>query len=63
MLSLAGPQKLDRRVRWPEDPLQDRHRKRKRGDSNKPVSNAKLRAIGWTPRYPNFTEGMEKASS
>ena len=35
--------------------------KRKRGDSNKRVSNAKLRAIGWTPRYPNFAQGMEKS--
>ena len=34
---------------------------RKRGHSNKRVSNAKLRAIGWTPRYPNFAEGMEKS--
>ena len=35
--------------------------KRKRGDSNKRVSNAKLRAMGWTPRYPNLGEGMEKS--
>jgi hypothetical protein len=34
---------------------------RKRGDSNKRVSNAKLRALGWTPRYPSFAEGMEKS--
>jgi nucleoside-diphosphate-sugar epimerase len=35
--------------------------KRKRGDSNKRVSNAKLRASGWTPRYPDFAQGMEKS--
>jgi nucleoside-diphosphate-sugar epimerase len=35
--------------------------KRKRGDSNKRVSNAKLRALGWAPRYPTFVEGMEKS--
>jgi nucleoside-diphosphate-sugar epimerase len=35
--------------------------KRKRGDSNKRISNAKLRAIGWKPRYPNLGEGMEKS--
>jgi len=35
--------------------------KRKRGDSNKRVSNAKLRAIGWMPRFPNFAEGMGKS--
>lgn len=35
--------------------------KRKRGDSNKRVSNAKLRGLGWTPRYPTFVDGMEKS--
>ena len=35
--------------------------KRKRGDSNKRVSNAKLRALGWAPRYPNFAEGMDRS--
>ena len=35
--------------------------KRKRGDSNKRVTNAKLRALGWTPRYPNFASGMENS--
>jgi len=35
--------------------------KRKRGESNKRVSNAKLRGIGWTPRYPTFATGMEKS--
>ena len=33
----------------------------KRGASNKRVSNAKLRATGWTPKYPSFAEGMEKS--
>jgi nucleoside-diphosphate-sugar epimerase len=53
--------KLDRRVRVAGRSLARSASKRKRGDSNKRVSNAKLRAIGWTPRYPNFTEGMEKS--
>ena len=35
--------------------------KRKRGQSNKRVSNAKLRALDWTPRYPSFADGMEKS--
>jgi nucleoside-diphosphate-sugar epimerase len=35
--------------------------KRRRGDSNKRVSNAKLRAIGWMPRYPDFAEGMGRS--
>lgn len=35
--------------------------KRKRGDSNKRVSNAKLRGLGWAPEYGNFAEAMEKS--
>src|ERR1043166_6287218 len=34
---------------------------RKRGSSNKRVSNSKLRALGWTPKYPTFAEGMERS--
>lgn len=30
---------------------------RKRGVTNKRVSNAKLRALGWTPRFSSFREG------
>ncbi len=33
--------------------------KRKRGESNKRVSNARLRSLGWGPRYPTFADGME----
>jgi len=36
-------------------------RKLKRGESNKRVSNAKLRALGWRPRYSFFAEAMEKS--
>ncbi len=32
---------------------------RKRGASNKRVSNRKLRALGWEPRFPTFRIGME----
>ena len=32
---------------------------RKRGASNKRVSNAKLRRLHWTPRFPTFESGME----
>lgn len=35
--------------------------KRKRGDSNKRVSNEKLRSLGWNPMYPTFAEGMAKS--
>jgi len=31
---------------------------RKRGLTNKRVSNAKLRATGWSPMYPSFREGI-----
>jgi nucleoside-diphosphate-sugar epimerase len=34
---------------------------RKRGDSNKRVSNKKLRALGWEPRYPNFRAAMTES--
>ncbi|MEY2480892.1 MAG: hypothetical protein QOI04_1819 [Verrucomicrobiota bacterium] len=34
---------------------------RKRGVSNKRVSNAKLRALGWEPRYPTFESGMAES--
>lgn len=33
----------------------------KRGDSNKRVSNMKLRGLGWAPRYSTFAEGMERS--
>ena len=36
-------------------------RRYKRGDSNKRVSNAKLRKLGWTPRYPSFADAMGKS--
>jgi nucleoside-diphosphate-sugar epimerase len=32
----------------------------KRGDSNKQVSNRKLRALGWEPRYPTFERAMNE---
>lgn len=34
---------------------------RKRGNSNKRVSNAKLRRAGWIPQFASFMEGMEKS--
>jgi nucleoside-diphosphate-sugar epimerase len=34
---------------------------RKRGDSNKRVSNKKLRALGWAPRYPNLAVAMTES--
>lgn len=34
---------------------------RKRGESNKSVSNRKLRALGWEPRYPDFRVAMAES--
>jgi nucleoside-diphosphate-sugar epimerase len=34
---------------------------RKRGDSNKRVSNKKLRALGWEPQFPSLAGGMTKS--
>jgi nucleoside-diphosphate-sugar epimerase len=34
---------------------------RKRGNSNKRVSNRKLRVLGWEPRFPNFPVAMTKS--
>jgi nucleoside-diphosphate-sugar epimerase len=36
-------------------------RQRKRGESNKQVSNRRLRALGWEPRYPDFESAMTKS--
>jgi len=33
----------------------------KRGQSNKHVSNRKLRTLGWTPRYPTFEVAMSES--
>ena len=34
---------------------------RKRSDSNKRVSNKKLRSLGWTPAYPTFADAMTRS--
>jgi len=34
---------------------------RKRGESNKRVSNQRLRALGWAPRYANFAAAMSES--
>jgi nucleoside-diphosphate-sugar epimerase len=36
---------------------------RKRGLTNKRVSNARLRGLGWMPKYPTFREGLQTLSS
>jgi len=49
--------KLDR----PVPPIASRIPERKRGASNKRVSNRRLREIGWQPRFPTFSRGMEES--
>ena len=52
---------LGQRLNRPLPPIGTSKQQRKRGDSNKRVSNAKLHRLGWTPRYPTFVEAMEKS--
>ncbi len=52
---------LGQRLNRPLPPIGKPKGPRKRGDSNKQVSNARLRRLGWTARYPTFVEAMEKS--
>ncbi len=52
---------LAQRLNRPLPPIGASEQQRKRGDSNKRVSNAKLRRLGWTPRYPTFADAMGKS--
>jgi nucleoside-diphosphate-sugar epimerase len=45
----------------PAPPIGRSTSKRRRGESNKRVSNSKLRSVGWSPRYPTFADGMEQS--
>jgi nucleoside-diphosphate-sugar epimerase len=45
-------------LRQPMPPRGSADLDRKRGLTNKRVSNAKLRATGWQPVYPSFREGI-----
>jgi hypothetical protein len=42
----------------PLPPYGPRDLARKRGWTNKRVSNQKLRSLGWNPRFPTFREGI-----
>ena len=50
-------QRLNRPFVSPRKPVQPR----KRGDTNKRVSNTKVHQLGWTPDYPTFCDAMEKS--
>jgi nucleoside-diphosphate-sugar epimerase len=52
---------LAKRLNRPLPPITKLLEQRKRGDTNKRVSNAKLRSLGWALRFPTFAEGMEES--
>jgi hypothetical protein len=52
---------LSQRLNRPLPPIRKSEQLRKRGDTNKRVSNAKLHQLGWTPIYPTFRDAMEKS--
>jgi nucleoside-diphosphate-sugar epimerase len=52
---------LAQRLNRPLPPIRKSEQPRKRGDTNKRVSNAKLYQLGWTPHYPTFGDAMEKS--
>ncbi len=45
----------------PRPPLSAEAPTRRRGNSNKRVSSAKLQALGWSPRYPTFQIAMKES--
>ncbi|MEO6872440.1 MAG: hypothetical protein ABI233_09515, partial [Chthoniobacterales bacterium] len=49
---------LARKLNRPLPETFDQSSPRKRGASNKQVSNRRLRALGWVPMFPNFESGM-----
>lgn len=51
---------LCRMFKRPVPPSGPRDLNRKRGWTNKRVSNAKLRATGWVPHYPSFVEAAQE---
>jgi len=61
ILQSEGYRWLARRLNRPLPPIGTSKQQRKRGDSNKRVSNAKLRRLRWTPRYPTFADAMEES--
>jgi hypothetical protein len=52
---------LAHRMNRPVPPIGKAKRQPKRGASNKRVSNAKLRRLGWAPQYRTFAEAIEKS--
>ena len=52
---------LAAKLQRPVPPPVKRAGERKRGASNKRVSNRRLRALGWEPKFPTFPIGMERS--
>jgi nucleoside-diphosphate-sugar epimerase len=52
---------LAQKLKRPLPPIKEFTEQRKRGNTNKRVSNAKLRSLGWTLQYPTFADAMEKS--
>ena len=52
---------LAQRLNRPLPPIRKSEQPRKRGDTNKRVSNGKLHQLGWTSDYPTFGDAMEKS--
>jgi nucleoside-diphosphate-sugar epimerase len=52
---------LAQRLNRPLPPTRKSEQPRKRGDTNKRVSSAKLHQLGWTSLYPTFADAMEKS--
>jgi nucleoside-diphosphate-sugar epimerase len=52
---------LAQRLNRPVPPIRESEQTRKRGDTNKRVSNAKLHQLDWTPDYPTLGDAMEKS--
>jgi nucleoside-diphosphate-sugar epimerase len=57
---LSCYQALSTRFSLPLPPTGPRDLNRKRGWTHKQVSNAKLRATGWEPRFPSFPDSAEE---
>jgi nucleoside-diphosphate-sugar epimerase len=52
---------LSQRLNRPLPSIRKSEQLRKRGDTNKRVSNVKLHQLGWTPDYPTFGDAMGKS--
>jgi nucleoside-diphosphate-sugar epimerase len=51
---------VSQRIGKPMPPFAPRDLARKRAWTNKKVANAKLRTLGWEPRFPTFHAGIEQ---